>query len=186
MHPIARAGLALVFSVVAVQPLLSQDREVRSAVFVHASPAATGADTVEVPPADLMFLKSTWWALLFGVTGALAGNLIDNIYCEGEHGDEEGFIFGPCHFYSATATPVGWFGGASIGAARASLRAARQRGCSSPLAVVRAMGGALIGVAPGAIVIAARSEHPSRGFFIGAAPALAAAGATLALHDCRA
>lgn len=186
MYPVRHLGIVILCATLAALPLSAQEREVRSGVFHTASSGTTSSDSVVPPPIDLMLLKSTGWSLLFGLSGAMVGMFIDDKYCESEHGDEEGFIFGPCFFYTATATPVGWFGGATIGASRSAIRTARQRGCTSPLAAVRAVGGALIGVAPGAIVIAVRSEHPSRGLFIGGAPFFAALGATVALSDCRA
>ena len=185
MYPVRHLGIVALCATLAALPLSAQEREVRSGVFRTSAAVTTSSDSAVPPPVDLMLLKSTGWSLLFGLSGGMVGMFIDDLYCESEHGDEEGFLFGPCFFYTATATPVGWFGGATIGASRSAIRMARQRGCTSPLATVRAVGGALIGIAPGAIVIAARSDHPSRGWFIGGAPFFAALGATLALQDCR-
>ena len=185
MHLNRHLSVLMVCSTLVAQPLSGQLRELRSGVIRQPTAHASSSDTAAPPPVDLMILKSAGWSLLFATTGAMAGMVIDDQYCESEHGDEETALFGPCFFYTAAATPVGWFGGATLGAARSALRAARQRGCSSPIAAARAVGGALAGVAPGAIMIAARSDRPSRGLFVGGAPVLAAVGATLALAECR-
>ncbi len=185
MHPVRHIVIVLLWSTLAAQPVSGQERDVRSGVARMPSTTTTPADTVVPPPVDLMVLKSTGWSLLFGVSGALVGMFIDDQYCESEHGDEETYFVPPCFFYTATGTPAGWFAGAAAGAAFGAVRVARKRGCTSPYAFVRAVGGALVGVAPGAIVIATRSEFSGRGLLIGAAPLLAGVGATIALHGCR-
>ena len=185
MHVVRHVAVLLVCSMLATQPLPGQERELRSGVFHLPSVATTPSDTAVGPPVDLMFLKSTGWSLLFGVSGAMIGMFIDGRYCESEHGDEETYFVPPCFFYTAAGTPAGWFAGSAAGAAFGAVRVARKRGCTSPHAFARAVGGALIGVAPGAIALASRSQFPERGLLTGGAPILAAVGATIALHGCR-
>lgn len=185
MHLNRHLSVLMVCSTLVAQPLSGQLRELRSGVIRQPTAHASSSDTAAPPPVDLMILKSAGWSLLFATTGAMAGMVIDDQYCESEHGDEETYFVPPCFFYTAAGTPAGWFAGSAAGAAFGAVRVARKRGCTSPHAFARAVGGALIGVAPGAIALASRSQFPERGLLTGGAPILAAVGATIALHGCR-
>ena len=139
------------------------------------------------PPTALMLtLKSI--ARAAGGAGFLstAGFLVDDVYCEKHHGDEQGFIFGPCAFYAGDGTAIGWFGGALVGATATAAHLARKRGCPRPNAIARALAGAVPGVLPGLFIVSQRTGNypPSRSVFIFTAPLLAGAGAAAAVIGC--
>jgi hypothetical protein len=112
--------------------------------------------------------------------------LVDQAYCERHHGDEETFLFGPCFLYAGGGFVAGWFGGAIAGSTLGAARVAQKRGCPRNAAMLRAAAGAIMGSAPGLIVVAPRPGKypPSRSVFIAGAPLLSGLGAAAAVIGC--
>ena len=164
----------------------SQQLDALSTGFPRPAPAAAAA--APGPSTISMGGRSIGWAFMGAAAAGGVGFAIDRAYCEEHHGDETGFLFGPCFLYTGTGTTVGWFGGALIGATVGASRVARQRGCPSRTARMRAFAGAILGVAPGLSIVARRPGKypPAHTVLIMSAPLLAGAGATAAVASCRA
>ena len=114
--------------------------------------------------------------------GGATGMLVDDRVCESRHGDEPSLFLGPCFFYTGAATKVGWMGGAVGGATYWAARSARTRGCPARAAWWRALGGALVGAVPGAVV-AARGDRGQG--VVAFTPLLSSLGAVSAVAGCR-
>ena len=176
--------MVLLVASVGVTPGVSRAQQVEAmTVGVRRAAVRTVDDAPDVGElAGMTGLSSAAWA----VGGGGIGLLIDDAYCKRHHIETEGFIFAPCTFYTAAATPVGWFGGSVAGAAFAATRIARERGCRTRPAFWRSLGGAALGVIPGSLIVAGHPPKypPRRSMFVAGAPLLAAAGATLAVAGC--
>ncbi|NUQ94833.1 MAG: hypothetical protein HOQ30_13355 [Gemmatimonadaceae bacterium] len=124
--------------------------------------------------------------LLGAMDGGMAGLIIDEKYCKRHHIETVDLFFKACSFYTAAATPIGWFGGSAVGATVTAAVAAHRRGCPAPAAVFRSFAGAALGAAPGAIMVARHPAHypPSRSALIMVTPFLSGAGAALAVTGC--
>jgi hypothetical protein len=112
---------------------------------------------------------------------------VDATVCQQRGSDDEYFIFPPCFLPMEAGTQIGWFGGAAFGATLSASRVARARGCPRRAAWWRAIGGALLGTVPGALVVAGKPEmYPPRvsALIIGA-PLLSGVGASTAVVGCR-
>lgn len=184
----ARLALALVL-VAGVARRAATQRA--SALPVAVSSAASITSSTPRPPAmpsdRALALQTLGGSAMFAAAGAAAGLLVDDASCRRTHRDEEGVIFGPCAFYAAAPTAVGWFGGGIAGATWKAASVARERGCPRSAAWWRALGGAALGAAPGAL--AALGAHgdfpPSRTALVFTAPLVTSAGAALAVRGCR-
>lgn len=120
------------------------------------------------------------------LVGGVAGLAIDNIYCEQRLPDHKGELFDPCLLYAGYGTAVGWFGGAFVGSVTEAARSANKAGCPRRVAIARALGGALAGLAPGALIAAQRSGKypPARSAILFASPVLSGVAATAAVARC--
>ena len=118
--------------------------------------------------------------------GGIAGLLVDGAYCQRHHGKEPSIIFGPCFFYTGAATPIGWFGGAAVGGTWGAVHVAEKQGCARNAAIMRAVRGAVMGVAPGILMMTSGAGRypPLRSMFIAGAPVLSGAGAAIAVRGC--
>ena len=132
--------------------------------------------------------RSVGWSAFGSLLGGAAGLEVDQVYCKRHHGDEQGFLFGPCFLYVNEGIAAGWFGGAILGSTFGAVRVAEKRGCARSAAILRATIGAAIGSAPGVSIVARRSGKypPSRSIFIAAAPLLSGIGAAAAVIGCQA
>ena len=132
--------------------------------------------------------KSVGWSVYGSLVGGAAGLIVDQIYCQQHHGDEQGSLFEPCFLYVNEGIAAGWFGGAILGSTFGAVRVAEKRGCARSAAILRATIGAAIGSAPGVSIVARRSGKypPSRSIFIVAAPLLSGIGAAAAVIGCQA
>ena len=132
--------------------------------------------------------KSVGWSVYGSLLGAAIGLTVDQAYCQRHHGDEQGFIFGPCSFYANEGFGAGWFGGAIVGSTFGAVRVAEKRGCARKTAMLRAALGAVAGSAPGLSIVARRPGKypPSRSIFIATAPFLSGLGAAAAVIGCHA
>jgi hypothetical protein len=141
---------------------------------------------VSRPSSVRLALKTGGAAFGYAVSGVMLGNAVDAAYCKIHHGNERSVFLGPCFFYAAAGTAIGWFGGGMLGAVSAASSIARKRGCSQSNAIVRAVAGAAVGTLPGVLIVSARPEkYPApRGAIMFGSPLLAAAGAATAVAGC--
>ena len=132
--------------------------------------------------------RSVGWSAFGSLLGGAAGLEVDQVYCKRHHGDEQGFLFGPCFLYANEGFAAGWFGGAIVGSTLGAARAAKKRGCPRRAAILRAAIGAAIGAAPGLSIVANRSGKypPSRSIVIAGTPLLSGIGAAAAVIGCNA
>jgi hypothetical protein len=177
-------ALALGIVVSAARPVGCQQLR-QLEVGVH--PAAADSIVPAHPSGLSLNLKSVGWAVSGSVIAGGAGLMVDQAYCQRHHGNEPSFLFGPCTFYASGGFAAGWFGGAFMGAALGAARVAHERGCPWRAAILRAVGGAAIGVAPGLSIVAGRPGKypPSRSILIAAAPILGGIGAAAAVIGCQ-
>jgi hypothetical protein len=160
---------------------------VRDTASDSAASTAAGSAPRGQPSTLRLTLASTAAGAAGAYLGGLAGFLIDGVYCKQHHGDETGFPFGPCAFYTAYGTAIGWFGGALLGATSRAAHIGRKRGCPRRTAIGRALGGAAApAVFPGLLIITQRTREyrASRSVFVFTAPILAGAGAAAAVMGC--
>jgi hypothetical protein len=131
-------------------------------------------------------LKTLRWSVPSTLLGGMVGFGVDQVYCSQHHSHDPSFLFGPCTFYASGGSAVGWFGGAILGSTFAAAHVAQKRGCPQSAALLRAAAGAVIGAAPGSIIVASGSGNypPSKSMFIAAAPFLAGLGAAAAVIGC--
>ena len=132
--------------------------------------------------------RSVGWSAFGSLLGGAGGLEVDQVYCKRHHGDEQGFLFGPCFLYANEGFAAGWFGGAIVGSTLGAARAAKKRGCPRRAAILRAAIGAAIGAAPGLSIVASRSGKypPSRSIVIAGTPLLSGIGAAAAVIGCKA
>jgi hypothetical protein len=127
--------------------------------------------------------KSVGWATYGSLLGGLTGLDVDDVYCKRHHPDDGDYFFGPCTFYASGGFATGWFGGAMVGATFGAARMAEKRGCPRGAALMRAFGGAALGMAPGlSIVVARPGKYPP--LAIWGTPLLAGVGAAAAVIGC--
>jgi hypothetical protein len=121
------------------------------------------------------------------LNAGMTGMRIDESYCRRHDIETTSFIFERCTFYTAAATPIGWFGGSVAGATLGATITARRRGCATRDAFWRSLGGAVAGALPGALVVAnhPRVYTPPRSMLVALAPLYSGAGAALAVLGCR-
>jgi hypothetical protein len=183
--PCFRTGLIFAFIVTLASPrsLLSQEQQVIE-LGVH---PGEQSQTGKGPSNFSLIARSTGKSVLGAVVGGLLGLTVDDAYCERHHGDEPAVLFGPCFLYANEGFGAGWFGGGIIGSTYGAVKTARKRGCASNAALLRAITGAAVSVAPGVIIAAKRTGKysPSRSAFIASAPLLAGIGAAAAVVGCR-
>ena len=113
---------------------------------------------------------------------ATIGWYIDFRVCDsrGDDGDPSGL---GCLFYAGAATKSGWLAGGAFGATAWASHAAERRGCPTREARKRAIRGAMLGAAPGAIAAAnGRGTAPA---LIWVTPLLSGVGAASAVAGCR-
>jgi len=132
--------------------------------------------------------RSVGWSAFGSLLGGAAGLEVDQVYCKRHHGDEQGFLFGPCFLYANEGFAAGWFGGAIVGSTLGAAQVAKKRGCPQRAAILRAAIGATIGAAPGLSIVASRSGKypPSRSIVIAGTPLLSGIGAAAAVIGCKA
>jgi len=181
----SRAGITLALGIIifSARPVRCQQLQLIEAG-VKAPNYAQVGDTR--PSGFVLTAKSVGWSVFGSLLGRLTGLDVDHAYCERHHGDEQGFLFGPCFSYANEGFAAGWFGGAIVGSTFGAVRVAEKRGCARSTAIGRAMMGAAVGSAPGVIIVAGRSGKypPSRAIFIAAAPLLSGIGAAVAVIGC--
>lgn len=121
-----------------------------------------------------------------GLTGGLAGLIVDGAYCNRHHGSEPSFGLGPCFAYVGDGTAIGWFGGSVVGAVWGAARVAEKRGCARERAIRRSALGAAIGLAPGILIVAPRSVQspPLRSVLLAGVPVFSGIGAAIAVRGC--
>jgi hypothetical protein len=154
---------------------------------VGVRPAAADSIAPTHPSGFSLNVKSVGWAVSGSVLAGTAGLYVDQAYCQRHHGHDPSIFFGPCAFYVNGGAAAGWFGGAFLGATLGAARVAHQRGCPWRAAILRAVGGAAIGVAPGLTIVAGRPGKypPSRSILIASAPLLGGIGAAAAVIGCQ-
>ncbi len=181
------ARLTLVFAIITSSARVAGCQELRAleAGFQQQRLSSTADNQ---PSALSSSIKTVGWATYGSLLAGSAGLVVDDIYCKQHHGNEQGFIFGPCTFYAGGGFATGWFGGATVGAALGAARAAQKRGCPRRAALMRAFAGAALGTAPGLSIVAPRPGKypPSRSVVILGTPLLAGVGAVLATIGCHA
>lgn len=175
----------LLVAAVGATPVVSRAQQVE-AMSTGLHQAASRTIDPDAPGVENVALVSGLLGSSGALTGGMLGFAIDNDHCRRHHLGIKGSIFDPCAFYTAAATPIGWFGGSVAGATVGATLMARERGCPTPLAILRSLGGAAVGALPGALIVARRPENypPRRSIYVFGAPLLAAAGATLAVVSC--
>jgi hypothetical protein len=123
------------------------------------------------------------------VLGVLAGVAVDTYRCEQRVTAEEeqnAFIFHPCFLYSADGSRTGMAIGTVLGSTRSAIRAAGKHGCPEHRARPRALGGALLGAAPGILLLAhPHRRWPSSGTLMVAMPLMSGVGAVATTRTCR-
>ena len=154
---------------------------------VGVQPPAADSIVPSHPSGFSLTVKSVGRAVSGSALASTAGLEVDQVYCERHHGREASFLFGPCTFYVSGGAAAGWFGGAFLGSTVGAARVAHKRGCPWHAAILRAIGGAAIGVAPGVTIVARRPGKypPSRSMLIAAAPLLSGIGAAAAVIGCQ-
>jgi hypothetical protein len=178
-----RITLALAISFASARPIGCQQLRLIQA---GAQPAAYASVADTRPSGFSLSAKSVGWSVFGSLLGGAAGLGVDQAYCKRHHGDEQGFLFGPCFLYANEGFAAGWFGGAIVGSTFGAVRVAEKRGCARSAAVLRAAIGATIGAAPGLSIVASRlgKYPPSRSIFIAATPLLSGIGAAAAVVGC--
>jgi hypothetical protein len=182
----SRISLALALGIIisSARPIGCQQMRL---LVVGVQPAAPASIPNARPSGLSLNLKSVEWAVTGSLLAGVWGLAVDQAYCQRHHGNEPSFLFGPCFFYVNEASAVGWLGGASVGAAFGAAHFAHERGCPRRAAILRAVAGAAIGVAPGLIIVADRGRYsPSRSVLVAATPLLAGIGAAAAVIGCQA
>ena len=183
----SRTGITLALGsiILSARPVLCQQLQLIEAG-VKAPKYTQVADSS--PSGFVLSAKSVGWSIFGSLLGGLTGLDVDHAYCERHHRGDQGFLFGPCFSYANEGFAVGWFGGAVLGSTIGAVRVAEKRGCARSTAIGRAMIGAVVGSAPGAIMAEVRSSRysASRSAFIAAAPLLSGIGAAVAVVRCHA
>jgi len=181
------ARLALAFGVIgsSAQDLGCQQLRALEVGFQNRSVASVAEGQ---PSALSLTARSAGWAIFASVLAGGLGLVVDGVYCANHHRYEEGSIFDPCFFYAGEGLATGWFGGATAGATLAAAHVAEKRGCPHRAALLRAFGGAVLGIAPGLSIVAQRSGKypPSRSVVILGTPLFAGLGAAAAVVGCHA
>jgi len=183
----SRTGITLTLGIIVASARLVGCQQLRLIeAGVQTSKYTQVADTR--PSGFSLSAKSVGWSVFGSLVGGAAGLAVDQAYCQRHHGDEQGFLFGPCFLYANEGFAAGWFGGAIVGSTFGAVRVAEKRGCSRSAAILRATIGAAIGSAPGVSIVARRSGKypPSRSIFIAAGPLLSGIGAAAAVIGCQA
>ena len=183
----SRTGIALALSIIvaSARPIGCQQLRLIEAGVQTAGYASIADDR----PSDFsLTAKSVGWSAFGSLLGGAGGLEVDQVYCKRHHGDEQGFLFGPCFLYANEGFAAGWFGGAIVGSTLGAARVARKRGCPQRAAILRAAIGATIGAAPGLSIVASRSGKypPSRSIVIAGTPLLSGIGAAAAVIGCKA
>ncbi len=178
-------ALALGVTVSSARPIGCQQLRVLA---VGIQPVAHDSIPQAHPSGLSLNVKSVGWAVFGSVFGGGAGLAVDQAYCQRHHGNDPSFLFGPCFLYANEGFAAGWFGGAILGATYGAARVAHERGCPWREAILRAVAGGAIGVAPGLSIVARRSGKypPSRSMVVAATPLLGGIGAAAAVIGCHA
>jgi hypothetical protein len=183
----SRAGITLILGLIvaSARPIGCQQLQLIEAG-VQTSGHAQVTDSR--PSGFSLGARAIGWSVSGSLLGGAVGLGVDQAYCKRHHGDEPGFLFGPCFLYANEGFASGWFGGAILGSTIGAVRVAEKRGCSRRTAILRAAIGAAIGSAPGLSIVASRSGKypPSRSIFIAGAPLLSGIGAAAAVVGCHA
>jgi hypothetical protein len=180
-------GLVLAFGIIASSAQTLSCQQLRALELGFQKPSL--APQVGSQPSALsLTAKSVGGAISGSVVAGAVGLLVDAVYCNQNHRNEQGTLFGPCYLYAGGGLATGWFGGAGVGATVGAARLAQKRGCPRGAALMRAFGGAVLGVAPGLMIVAQRSGNypPSRSVILFGTPLLAGIGATAAVIGCHA
>jgi len=179
-------SLALALGII-VSSARSADCQQLRLLEVGVRPPAADSIASRHPSGFSLSVKSVGGAISGSMLASAAGLLVDQEYCQRHHGHDPSFLFGPCFFYVSGGAAAGWFGGAFLGSTLGAARVAHERGCPWHAAILRAVGGAAIGVAPGATIVARRPGKypPSRSMLIAAAPLLSGIGAAAAVIGCQ-
>jgi hypothetical protein len=124
------------------------------------------------------------------VLGVLAGFVVDSYVCNRHLTAEERsapvFIFPPCFLHVADGSRTGMAIGTVLGSTSFAIRAAGEHGCPERRARPRAFGGALLGAAPGILLLAhPHRGWPSSGTLMVAMPLMSGVGAVAATRTCR-
>ena len=138
------------------------------------------------PPLARVGISAAGRGLALASVGFVVGATIDFRRCKKRNPDRTGFIFDYCAFTYEDATVGGWIGMSVAGAAWAASNGAIARGCPRQDAIIRAVGGAIVGALP-SIVVASRGSDkwpPQRTAVVVAGPLLSAIGATVAIAGC--
>jgi hypothetical protein len=182
----SRTGITLALGIIVASPRPASCQQLR---LIEAGVQTSNTQIADTRPSGFsLSSKSVGWSVFGSLLGAAAGLTVDQAYCQRHHGDEQGFIFGPCSFYANEGFGAGWFGGAIVGSTFGAVRVAEKRGCARKTAILRAALGAAVGSAPGLSIVARRPGKypPSRSVFIAAAPLLSGLGAAAAVIGCHA
>jgi hypothetical protein len=184
--PGLRIAASLMLSMVALDAGAQQLQE-PTFTFREARPE-TVSPKPAVPSTLRLYLTSMIGATTAGMGGFVVGGMMDHAECKRENAGRTGVIFtDPCALSFDQWAAVGWAGGSALGATVTAASNAHKRGCPWKQAGLRALGGSLIGVAPGLLVIARHPEkYPApRTALVLSAPLLAGVGSAAAVVSCR-